>query len=70
MLNVIEKDQFTLSEFTELVGLLDQYGGIAYTRQCAAGHIEAAKKALSGFAGSRELDTLMDIADYALSRSF
>ena len=70
MLDVIGKDQFALSEFTELVGLLEGYGGIAYTRQCAAGHIEEAKKALDAFADCPERDTLRDIADYALKRSF
>ncbi len=70
MLNVIENERFDLSEFTELVGLLERYGGIAYTRQCAADHIDAAKKALDGFTASRELDLLVDIADYALKRAY
>lgn len=68
MIEIITDDHFDLSDFKYLVGLLDRYGGIAYTRKKAARHIAKAKAALSVFEASSTRDTLIDIADYALSR--
>jgi octaprenyl-diphosphate synthase len=68
MIEIITDDHFDASDFKHLIGLLDQYGGIAYTRQVAAGHIATAKAALSAFEASGTRDTLVDIADYAISR--
>ncbi|BBO83537.1 octaprenyl diphosphate synthase [Desulfosarcina ovata subsp. sediminis] len=68
MVALLEKPDFCEREFAALVAMLDQYGGIAYTRAQAAEHVAAAKTALGQFAHSRTRETLMDIADYALVR--
>jgi octaprenyl-diphosphate synthase len=68
MVEIITDDHFDPSDFEYLVGLLDRYGGISYTRKTAAKHIVTAKAVLSAFEASRTRDTLVDIADYALSR--
>jgi octaprenyl-diphosphate synthase len=68
MIEIVTDDHFDLSDFKYLVGLLDRYGGIAYTRKKAARHIAKAKAALSVFEASGTRDTLIDIADYALAR--
>lgn len=68
MVEIIKDDDFNASDFNYLIGLLEKYGGIAYTRQTAGRHIEKAKAALAAFEASRTRDNLMDIADYALAR--
>ncbi len=68
MIKIIQNRNFSEEEFKALVGLLDKYGGLAYTNKVAASYIDKAKKALSIFEPSQTRDILIDIADYALSR--
>ena len=68
MIEIIQNRNFSEEEFKTLVGLLDKYGGLTYTNEVAASYIDKAKKALSIFEPSQTKDTLLDIADYALSR--
>ncbi len=70
MTGMIGNKCFSSSDFQRLLKMLDRYGGLAYTRQCASAHIEAAKKALAVFASSSERELLLDIADYAWARAF
>jgi octaprenyl-diphosphate synthase len=65
---IIGNNDFSVDEFKELTGLLENYGGIDYTWRKAAGYIDRAKDALSVFKDSRTKQTLMDIADYTLQR--
>jgi octaprenyl-diphosphate synthase len=68
MIKIIQNDDFAIEDFKILLKLLDKYGGIDYTQKTAAGYIETAKSALSGFDPSPARETLLDIADYALAR--
>ena len=68
LIAVLEKPDFSPDEFADLVQILEENGGIAYTRQQAATHIQAAQAALDPFDSSPDRDILMDIADYALVR--
>jgi octaprenyl-diphosphate synthase len=68
MVAILENPDFSGSEFGALVAMLEQHGGIAYTRARAAGHIHKAKTALQPFGDSPMQEILMDIADYALVR--
>ena len=68
MIEIIQNRNFSEEEFKTLVGLLDKYGGLTYTNKVAASYIDKAKKALSIFEPSQTKGTLLDIADYALSR--
>ncbi len=68
MVRIITDDDFSIADFTLLIDLLHQYGGVAYTKQKAVHHIQAAQKALSMFPASDAKQVLMDIADYALVR--
>ncbi len=65
---IILDPDFSLEDFEILKTDLNHYGGLAYTRQCAASHVARAKAALDAFAPSPTIDILMDIADYTLSR--
>jgi octaprenyl-diphosphate synthase len=65
---IIRNSDFSVAEFKELTALLEQYGGIAHTRKTAAGYIDRAKQALSIFEPCHTLQTMLDIADYALQR--
>lgn len=67
--SMVGRLEFSDSEFGKLVGALDAYGGINYTRQSAVDQIHAAKRALGFFSDSRERELLGDIADYALMRT-
>jgi octaprenyl-diphosphate synthase len=69
MTGLIQAKRFTPAEFGALLGMLERYGGVAYTRERAAAHIHNAKTALEGFQPSAERDTLLDIVDYAWSRA-
>ena len=66
---LIRDPGFTTADFNRLIGLMGDYGGIEYTRQRAADHIEQAKRALSGFDDNVHRELLQDIAEYAWSRS-
>ena len=68
MIKIIKNEDFTVDEFNVLVDLLKKNDGIAYTQKKAASCIEEAKKALSIFEPSSAKESLLDIADYALSR--
>ena len=52
MVKVIKDKNFSLAEFKTLVGMLQKYGGIAYTEKMAAFYIKKAKDALSVFNSS------------------
>jgi octaprenyl-diphosphate synthase len=65
---LVGSQDFTIDQFGDLIRIMDKVGAIAYTRRCARAHIEKAKNALNGFAGSAARGILSDIADYALSR--
>ncbi|MDA8140475.1 MAG: polyprenyl synthetase family protein [Desulfobacteraceae bacterium] len=69
MVGLIQRQEFSAAEFGGLLGLLERYGGVAYTRECAARHIQNAKDTLRQFGPWPERDTLLDIVDYAWSRA-
>ena len=69
MINIIRNPDFSVTDFNTLTGLLEKYGGLAYTRNTAASYIDTAKKALTVFNPSSTRDTMLDIAEYALARS-
>ncbi|MCF8067656.1 MAG: polyprenyl synthetase family protein [Desulfobacterales bacterium] len=64
----IEKDDLSDEDLDIFIKLLQKYGGLNYTEQIAAEHVEKAKRALDLFQPSKSKDILSDIADYALSR--
>lgn len=67
--DLIAARSFSQDQFDRLIAMLQENGGVAYTRQCAVEHVRQAKSALDIFTGSSECDVLFDIADYALVRS-
>jgi len=68
MVQIIKNPDFTDKDFRILIEALDKHGGLAYTRQAAASHIDQAKQALAIFESSQTRDIMLDIADYALAR--
>ena len=68
MIKIIQDNDFATEDFKTLIGLLEKYGGIAYTQKRATAYIETAKAALSIFDPSPTKETMLDIADYALAR--
>jgi len=66
---LIQSDDFTADDFHGLLELMARYGGIEYTRKCAATHIRTAKAALASFEATPDRETLHDIVDYAWSRA-
>ncbi len=68
MIGLIERRDFSPEDFSELLALLNRYGGIAHTRDAAARSVKAAKTALDHFEPSETHRTLNMIADYALAR--
>jgi octaprenyl-diphosphate synthase len=68
MVELIQTQVFTPSQFERLIDLLRDSGGISYTRQCAVGHVDKAKAALDMLPNNPESAILADIADYALLR--
>lgn len=67
--NMIRAQRFSPDQFARLLGILEGYGGIAYTRQAAFDHLQKAKQALEGFPRSETREILSYIADYTLSRN-
>ncbi len=68
MIEIIQNKNFVTEDFKTLIGFLETYGGIQYTLERATSYIETAKAALSIFTPSPTRQTMLDIADYALSR--
>jgi octaprenyl-diphosphate synthase len=68
MIAILEKPNFSDTEFADLVDMLERHGGIAYTQTEAAARIQSAKAALDRFDDDSTRQVLMDIADYALIR--
>ena len=68
LVSVIRNPQFSSEDFGRLVELLGSCGAIRYAEQAAEKFIAAAKDELSAFPPSAALETLADIADYALHR--
>ncbi len=65
---IVADENFTSGDWKTLNGLLDKYGGIAYTEACAAGHIRKAKESLAVFPESETKELLYLLADYTISR--
>jgi octaprenyl-diphosphate synthase len=68
MIQVIQDPGFSIEDFTKLVGLLEANGAVRCVEQAAEAYILKAQGALSIFPQTETLQTLMDIADYALQR--
>ncbi len=68
MVSVIQNPQFSTEDFRQLVDLLGSCGAFRYTEQAAENYIAIARKELAVFPPSETLETLIDIADYALHR--
>jgi octaprenyl-diphosphate synthase len=68
IVDIIKNENFSVNEFERLIELLNKYGGIAYTQNLAANHIDRAKKALSVFEPSETREIMLDVADYTLAR--
>lgn len=69
MIGVVRNPAFTSVEFHRLCDLLRRLGSIRHAEETAEAHIGRAKAELAIFPPSAALDTLHDIADYALHRS-
>jgi octaprenyl-diphosphate synthase len=69
MAAIIKKRSFSDAEFSRLVKIIDARGGIEYAREVAGAHIQSAKQIMEGFPPGQTRDTLLLLADYALSRS-
>ena len=68
MVSVIRNPDFSTEDFRRLVELLKSCGADRYAEQAAESFIAIAKRELAVFPPSETLETLMDIADYALHR--
>ena len=68
MVSVIQDPHFSTEDFRKLAGLLKTSGAARYAEQAAETYIQNAKAALSVFPHSETLETLIDVADYALHR--
>jgi octaprenyl-diphosphate synthase len=68
MVKVVQDPGFSTEDFLKLVERLHAGGAIRYAQHAAGTYILKAKAALSAFAPSETLGTLVDIADYALQR--
>ncbi len=68
MEEIIKKEDLSIKDFQYLKGLLEKYGGLAYTNKLAADHVAKAKNAISIFDSSKSKDILLMLADYALAR--
>ncbi|PID77729.1 MAG: polyprenyl synthetase [Deltaproteobacteria bacterium] len=58
-----------LIDFQKVFSIVEQYGGLDYTKDISRKHVEKAKKALDIFPDSREKDIFFMLADYSIERS-
>jgi octaprenyl-diphosphate synthase len=67
--SIIKNKKFSGSNFKSLIKLLEKYGGISYTEECAKYHVKQAKESLLVFKPSETRNILEYIADYTLLRN-
>lgn len=65
---ILEKDTLQEDDFTKVVGLVREYGGIDYTVGVARDYITNSKVRLDVFADSPGKNALVKLADYVLTR--
>ena len=65
---IIQAIGISRSDFQTVLGLINKYGGIQYTRDRAQEHIEQAKKCLHIFSVSKQRTLLEQLADYVMVR--
>ena len=58
MIKIIKDDNFSVEDFTALVGMLERYGGTEYTEKMAGAYIQAAKDSLSIFNPSQSKEII------------
>lgn len=68
MVGLIRNPHFSAEDFGWLVERLESCGAVRYAEQAAEKYIGLAKEELSVFPASEAIETLADIADYALLR--
>jgi len=66
---IVDAEQLSDDGLAYVLGLINQYGGIDYTRDRAAQMVTSAKKKLQIFADVSERDALETVADYVISRN-
>ncbi|NNG02159.1 MAG: polyprenyl synthetase family protein [Desulfobacteraceae bacterium] len=69
ILESIENPDLTDPAFKNVIRILTESGGIEYTRENAQRHVGSAKDSLEPFPDSENKRILLDLADYALTRS-
>lgn len=65
---MIRAGDFDEDIFTNLLSMLDRYGGIEYTENKALAHVNSAKEAIEIFEDSGQKQLLNMLADYAVER--
>ncbi len=66
---VVEQEDLPQGDLDYVIGLIEQYDGIGYTRKRAGDFIEQAKSALTCFDDSPTKQALLDLADYVVRRN-
>jgi octaprenyl-diphosphate synthase len=66
---IVDEEQLSDEGLAYVLGLINQYGGIDYTRDRAAQLVTSAKQKLQIFASVSERDALETVADYVISRN-
>jgi octaprenyl-diphosphate synthase len=59
----------TLDDFRRVSGLVNQYGGIAYTVDAARRYIDDCRSHLEQFESTPVTAALLDLADYVITRN-
>ena len=65
---ILRKEPFLKRDFSHVIGLMEQYGSIAYARQKAQDYANRAKNDLSVFSDSVHRRSLCAVADYVVLR--
>jgi octaprenyl-diphosphate synthase len=66
---IVSGDQLPQADLDMVIGLIERYDGIAYTRQRASELVESAKRQLAIFPAGPVRDALFEVADYVVRRS-
>lgn len=66
---IVAQNELPQGDLEEVVGLIEQYGGIGYTRRRAAELVAQAKSRLAIFPAGAVRDAMYELADYVVNRS-
>ncbi len=70
LVSLCDRDTYTREHLSEIISVVNRYGGVDYSMNTARGHVERALSHLEGFPESSGRRRLLELAEFVLERRF